>query len=71
MDFFGGKSWKINNLFIYLNVGVNNLLDKKDFITGGYEQYRFDFEGKNVNRFPPRYFYGFGRNYFVSLAFRI
>jgi len=71
MDFFGGKSWKIKNLFINLNVGVNNILDKKDFITGGYEQYRFDFEGKNVNRFPPRYFYGFGRNYFVSLAFRI
>ncbi len=71
MDFFGGKSFKINDLFIYLNVGVNNILDKKDFITGGYEQYRFDFEEKNVNRFPSRYFYGYGRNYFISLAFRL
>lgn len=71
LDFFGGKSWKIKDLFIYLNVGVNNILDKKDFITGGYEQFRFDFENKNVDLFPNRYFYSFGRNYFVSLAFKI
>eukprot|EP00903_Cladosiphon_okamuranus_P000114 g114.t1 len=44
VDLFGGKSWKINDFFIYLNVGVNNLLDKQDFRTGGYEQFRFDFE---------------------------
>ncbi|MBK6948689.1 MAG: TonB-dependent receptor [Haliscomenobacter sp.] len=72
IDFFGGKSWKVgDNLFIYLNVGVNNLLDKKDFIIGGYEQYRFDYAEKNVDKFPNRYFYGYGRNYYVSLAFRI
>lgn len=70
LDFFGGKSWKINNLFLYLNVGVNNILDNTDLVTGGYEQFRFDFEGKNVDRFPSRYFYSFGRNYFISLAFR-
>lgn len=71
MDFFGGKSWKINDLFIYLNLGVTNILDKQDFITGGYEQFRFDFEDKNVGRFPNRYFYSYGRTYFLSLAFRI
>ncbi len=71
LDFFGGKSWKFGNVFIYLNVGVNNILDTRDFITGGYEQFRFDFEGKDVNRFPNRYFYGLGRNYFVSLTFRM
>lgn len=70
LDFFGGKSWKINKVFLYLNVGVNNILDHTDLITGGYEQFRFDFEGKDVNRFPSRYFYSFGRNYFISLAFR-
>ncbi|MEZ4993437.1 MAG: TonB-dependent receptor [Saprospiraceae bacterium] len=70
LDFFGGKSWKFNKVFLYLNVGVNNILDNKDLITGGYEQFRFDFEGKDVGRFPNRYFYSFGRNYFISLAFR-
>lgn len=72
IDFFGGKSWKIgDDLFLYLNVGVNNILDKKDFITGGYEQFRFDYEEKNVDLFPNRYFYGFGRNFFAQLAVRI
>ncbi len=71
VDFFGGKSWKFGDLFLYLNVGVNNILDNREFITGGYEQFRFDFDEKNVDRFPNRYFYGFGRNYFISLTFRI
>lgn len=71
MDFFGGKSWKMNDLFIYLNVGISNILDKQDFITGGYEQFRFDFENKDVNRFPNRYFYSYGRTYYISLAFKI
>ncbi|MEZ4985441.1 MAG: hypothetical protein R2795_10450 [Saprospiraceae bacterium] len=52
MDVFGGKSWKIDDLFLYLNIGVNNILDNQDFRTGGFEQFRYDFEGKDVNRFP-------------------
>lgn len=71
LDFFGGKSFKINEQFIFINVGVNNILDKQDIRTGGFEQSRFDFEGKDVDRFPNRYFYGFGRNYFISLEFRL
>ncbi len=72
LDFFGGKSVRLkNNLFIYLNVGVNNILDNQELITGGYEQLRFDFESKNPNRFPPRYYYAFGRNYFVSLTVKL
>lgn len=71
VDFFGGKSFKINDLFLYFNLGVSNILDNRDFRTGGYEQLRFDFDDKNVGRFPPRYFYAFGRTYFVSLTLRI
>lgn len=75
LDLFGGKSWRIrtasSSFFIYLNVGVSNILDNQDFITGGYEQFRFDFEGKNVDTFPNRYFYNFGRSYFVNLSFRL
>ncbi|MEM6397118.1 MAG: TonB-dependent receptor [Bacteroidota bacterium] len=71
LDFFGGKSFKINDQFIFFNIGVNNILDRQDIRTGGFEQSRFDFDGKNVDLFPNRYFYGFGRNYFVSLEFRL
>ncbi len=71
VDLFGGKSFKIDDHFIYFNIGVNNILDVTDFRSGGFEQSRFDFEGKDVDRFPNRYFYSFGRNYFVSLAFKL
>jgi len=72
LDLFGGKSWKIKDkYYIYLNVGVNNILDNTDFKTGGYEQRRFDYSDKNVDKFPPKYFYGYGRNYFISLGVRI
>jgi len=71
LDFFGGKSFKINNFFLYLNVGVSNILDNQDFITGGFEPFRFDFNDKNVDRFPNRYFYSFGRTYFINLTFRL
>lgn len=71
LDLFGGKSFKFGNRFIYFNIGVNNILDKRDFVTGGFEQSRFDFENRDVDRFPPRQFYAFGRNYFISLDFRL
>jgi hypothetical protein len=49
---------------------VNNAFDNQDFVTGGYEQLRFDFEGKDVNRFPNRHFYFPGLSYFVNLSLR-
>jgi hypothetical protein len=56
----------------YLNIGlsVNNFLNNEDFITGGYEQLRFDFEEKDVDRFPSRYYYFQGLNYFLNIYLR-
>lgn len=72
LDLFGGKSWRLNNgNFVYLTVGINNALNNLKFITGGFEQLRFDYESKDVSRFPPRYFYAFGANYFVNLSYRL
>jgi hypothetical protein len=71
VDFFGSKSFKINDVFLYLTLGVNNILDNQNLKTGGYEQLRFDFENQDPSTFPARYYYYFGRNYFLSLAFRI
>jgi hypothetical protein len=77
VDFFGGKSFKFDDviggqdMFLYLNIGVSNILNNQNFITGGYEQLRFDFENQDPNRFPARYFYYFGRTYFINLSLRI
>jgi hypothetical protein len=77
LDFFGGYSWKLprsisgkKNMFLYFNAGVNNILNNKKIITGGYEQLRYDYGGANVNEFPPKLYYAYGLNYFASVSFR-
>ena len=68
------KSWLIDwfedNVFFNLSFNVSNALDNQDFITGGFEQLRFDFEGKDVDRFPSRYYYFPGLNYYVNASIR-
>lgn len=71
MNFFGRWSKKINNSYLIFMLGVDNILNKQDFKIGGYEQLRFDFEGKDTQRFDSRYYYAFGRTYFLSIAYRI
>ena len=78
LDFFGGYSWKLprryeiakRSTFLVFNVGINNLLNNKDIQTGGFEQLRFDFTNRDVNKFPPKFFYAYGLNYFASATLR-
>ena len=78
LDFFGTKSWRVSdifkgfkgNSFLLFNIGVSNILDNQDIVQTGFEQLRFDYAEKNPNKFPPRYYYGFGRNYFASVIVR-
>jgi TonB dependent receptor len=77
VDFFGGYSYRVprswgfkRTTYIVFNLGINNLLNNQNINTGGFEQLRFDFGGKDPNRFPPRLFYAFGLNYFASINIR-
>jgi len=70
IDVSFGKSWKINNQFIMIHLSVNNVLNNTTIRTGGFEQMRFDFENKQINKFPPKYFYAYGRNYFIMISYR-
>ncbi|MCH5600132.1 PX domain-containing protein [Niabella ginsengisoli] len=78
LDFFGGwskllpRKHYINSrrTYILFNLGVNNILNSTNIRSGGFEQLRFDFEGKNVNKFPPKYYYAFGLNFFGSIGLR-
>ncbi len=70
LDASVSKSWRIKKYTILFNASMSNILDNKELVTSGYEQLRFDFEGKNIDKFPPKYYYGFGRTYFISLGLR-
>ncbi len=65
-----GKSWRWGEYFLSLNFSVSNILDNKKVITTGFEQMRFDFTTKDIAKFPPKYYYGYGRNFFLNLGFR-
>ncbi len=66
-----GKSFRIKRkYFLQINLMANNILNNQSISSGGYEQLRFDFEEKNVDKFPPRYFFMMGTNYFLNFALR-
>lgn len=74
VNMFMGKGFAIRNvhnkkpLRFFCSASINNLLNNRNSITGGYEQLRFDQETKDPDRFPPKLFYGYGLNYAVSLS---
>ena len=71
---FVGKGFVIRNLSknkplrFFCSASINNILNEKNIITGGYEQLRFDQETKDPDRFPPKFFYGYGLNYTLSVS---
>ncbi len=65
-----GKSWQVKKVNVNLNFSLSNLLDNTSLITGGYEQMRFNYDTKDINKFPPKYFYGLGRTFFLNLGVR-
>jgi hypothetical protein len=78
LDAFAGYSWLMNRnfsslkkrTFLVFNVGVNNILNNREIVSGGYEQLRFDFAEKNTNKFPDKRFYAYGTNFFASVGIR-
>jgi len=73
LDLFAGKSWKINSYYLNLNLGISNLLNNQNIITNGYEQSRLGVDQNKVitlEKFPNKYYYAYGLNYFASLALR-
>jgi len=70
IDAYFYKSFKFENTFVYLNISVNNILNNTNIKTGGFEQLRFDMTTHDPDRFPPKYFYYYGRQYFINIRVR-
>jgi len=78
MDIFAGYTWRLRNTFdkmkgghtLVFNVGISNLTNNTEFVAIGFENNRFDFEDKNVDKFQNKYFYGNGINYFANITYR-
>ena len=68
LDLYAGKSWNYKGYYILLNLSVNNVLNNKNIVLYGYEQLRSDYD--DPERFPEKYSYLYGVNYFLSLTVR-
>lgn len=69
----GGKSWKFGTQTLGFFASINNVFNQS-YKTGGYEQAR-NSNYRELNQdvssgtpaFAPKYFYGYGRTYFLNL----
>lgn len=75
LNAIGGKSWLRKGKYLGIFLSINNLFDH-DFKTGGYEQSRNGNFGQlqkdNLSGSPsfgPKYWWGYGRTYFLNIAF--
>ncbi|QCX02132.1 TonB-dependent receptor [Aggregatimonas sangjinii] len=75
LNLVGGKSWLKNGKYISVFASINNVFDTV-FRTGGYEQSRNGNFGQlqrdnlsGTPSFAPKYWYGYGRTYFLNVAY--
>lgn len=69
IDIWGGKSWRIKRKYtVGFNLSINNILNNTKFLTNGFEQLRFD--KTNIDKFPNKYYYMYGRSYFLNVYLR-
>lgn len=78
LDMSFGKSIRLHNLWdkigyktsVYLNIGINNVLNNRSIKSNGYEQLRFDFSNNNPDKFPTKYTYAMGRTFFANISLK-
>jgi hypothetical protein len=69
VDVFAGKSWRIKSkYFLNINANIANILNNQNLINSGAEQLRYSVV--TPNKFPNKYSYQMGINYFLLISFR-
>lgn len=83
LDLSGGYSWRLKSTFkkmdgknagkyyLVINAGVSNVTNNRNIKVSAREQLRFDFDEKDPAKFPNRYSYAFGTNFYLNLTFRM
>ena len=67
LDIYGGKSFKLKKGLINWNVNISNALNNQGIATVALEQLRY--EPSNISKFPPKFTYLMGFNYFTMVAY--
>lgn len=68
VDMFAGKSWQVaRKYYIRTNLSVSNVLNNQSLTVISFEQLRYD--TRDIDRFPPKYAYMYGTNFFLNVSF--
>lgn len=71
LDVSISKTFLIKKKFyVGINLSCSNILNNTKMITSGYEQARTDIKNYGIDGFPAKYYYGFGRTYFLMASIR-
>ncbi len=72
VDFSIGKSLRIHRKYtLNINLQFNNILNRENIKTGGYENNRFDYVNFTVDeRYPSYYYFAQGFNCFLNAGFK-
>lgn len=65
------KSYRIGKLNLGVSLSINNLLNAENILSGGFEQYRFDFAAKNPEKFPSKYYYLQDLSFYLGLNLKL
>ncbi len=70
--YFNNRAQSLN-----INLSLNNLLNNESMVTGGYQQSRLSRNAKSavkaiepIDKFPNRYYYAWGFNMFLNVAYK-
>ncbi len=75
---FAGKSFKLNkyfdkatkNMFLFVNLGLNNILDNRNIVLYGFENMRQGtVRPERIGAFGNRFAYSLGFQYYLNIAF--
>lgn len=71
LDVSVSKTFLIKKKFyLGINLSCSNILNNTNMITTGYEQARTDIKNYGIDGFPAKFYYGFGRTFFLMASIR-
>ncbi|MDR2127117.1 MAG: hypothetical protein LBP63_09845 [Prevotellaceae bacterium] len=69
-DVSGGYSVRLRDNYLMFMFNIQNIFNKKNMRTGGYEQGRISLSNLESSYFEPKYYYAFGTTFFCMITYR-
>ncbi|MDR1983356.1 MAG: hypothetical protein LBQ28_00810 [Prevotellaceae bacterium] len=69
-DLSGGYSVRLRNNYLLFMLSAQNIFNRKNIKTGGYEQARINLSDLTSARFDAKYYYAYGTTFFFQVSYR-